>query len=345
MSRKRATSDNQSSPESELNHRVVIRRAIWASVAFAALVAISAAATFALALRGPEETQTPNLAGEELADAVIALQERGLVPQLQLRYFADPSLKGRVVDQEPAAGSVVRAGRRVTLLVSQGAIVESVADYRGERLSDVQAELQSLGIGSDAVLFIDTVSYVFDESDPNTVIEQDPEPGTTLSGPTGLDLVVSRGPDVERTSLPTFLGLGWEDALQILARDGAPFVFTIEEQPTIGPAGVVVGQSPDPGTEVVVGTPVELAIRDVRAVPDGYSFDIFDRTLPQYAVSVELTAVAELPDGEARTIFTMVHPGGRVAFPYELEYGTSIVLYRYDTEVIRFLVRDAEAEG
>jgi hypothetical protein len=107
---------------------------------------------------------------------------------------------------------------------------------------------------------------------------------------------------------------------------------------------VVVGQSPDPGEQVAPETPVELTIRDVRSVPEGEEFGIFDRTLPEYAVSVELSAVAVGPGGESTTLFNMSHPGGRLAFPYRLPYGSTIIVYRFDTEVIRFVVREPESE-
>ncbi len=317
----------------------------WAFVGLFVFLGLSALVAFLLTLRGPEQTQVPDIAGEELVDALVSLQERGLYPQVQLRYHSDPTLRGHIISQNPEPGAVVRAGRRITLLVSQGAVIEEVDDYSGRLFQDVRADLQALGVGGEGVLFIDTISYVFDESPAGTIIGQDPSPGTTLSGSTGLDLIVSRGPDIERVSLPTFLGLDWSDAIQILSRDGIPFLFQLEEQPTIGQEGVVVAQEPEPGSQVAVGTPVALTIRDVRSADDEVQFGLFDRTLPEYAVAVELSAVAVDPEGESTTLFTVVHPGGQIAFPYRLPVGSTIVLYRYDVEVIRHIVRDETVDG
>ncbi|MCG8479959.1 MAG: PASTA domain-containing protein [Spirochaetales bacterium] len=316
----------------------------WAFVGLFVFLGLSALIAFLLTLRGPEQTQVPDIAGEELVDALVSLQERGLYPQVQLRYHSDPTLRGRIISQNPGPGAVVRAGRRITLLVSQGAVIEEVDDYSGRLLQDVQTDLQALGVGGEGILFIDAISYVFDESPVGTIIGQDPSPGTTLSGSTGLDLIVSRGPDIERVSLPTFLGLDWSDAIQILSRDGIPFLFQLEEQPTIGQEGVVVAQEPEPGSQVAVGTPVALTIRDVRRAGEDVEFGLFDRTLPEYAVAVELSAVAVDPEGESATLFSVVHPGGRIAFPYRLPAGSTIVLYRYDVEVIRHIVRDESSE-
>lgn len=281
----------------------------------------------------------PDVSGRELVDALLLLQERGLYPEVQLRYFSDPALKGHVIGQDPEPGTLVRAGRRIGLVVSQGAIIDRIADYRGRTLGDVQTELQTMFPSSEKLLQVGSVTYVFDESAVGTIIEQDPSPDSQFSGATELDFVVSRGPDVDTFSLPSFIGLSWSDAMIILARDDVPFRFMLEEQPTIGQEGVVVGQAPEPGTEVVVGTPVELSIRSLRDVPEDRVFGMFDRTLPEYAVPVELRAEVINPDGEASTLFEMIHPGGRIVFPYLLAAGSNIVLYRYDVEVIRLPVR------
>lgn len=324
--------------------RRFFRFAFWSIVAMFAILSLSALAAFLLSLRGYEETLVPDVAGETVVDALVLLQERGLYPQVQLRYFSDPALKDTVVSQDPEPGALVRVGRRITLVVSQGSIIDEVADFRGRPLAEVQAELQALGARGGRSLVIDSVSYVFDDAAVGTVIEQSPPPGREVTGLTELDLVVSRGPDVERFSLPSFIGLDWEDAIQVLSRDDVPFVFALEEQPSVGPEGVVVSQSPEAATQVTAGTPVELTIRAVREVEDGYVFGVFDRTLPEYAVAVDISVVALGPEGEPTTLFQLTHPGGRIVFPYILEYGSQIVVYRYDTEVIRYVVRDEESE-
>ncbi len=334
------------SPQDESGpERRFFRFAFWSIVAMFAILLLSALAAFLITLRGFEETLVPDVAGEPVVDALVALQERGLYPEVQLRYFTDPALKDRVVSQDPEAGALVRVGRRVTMVISLGSIIEEVEDYRGRILAEVQAELQAIGPQGERTLEIETVSYVYDDAVVGTVIAQDPGPGTEVAGVTRLNLVVSRGPDVERFSLPSFVDLDWRDALQILSRDDVPFVFSLEDQPTVGPAGVVVSQSPEPASQVTPGTPVELAIRDVEQVSEGATFGIFDRTLPEYAVAVDLSVVALGPEGEPATLFQITHPGGRLAFPYELAFGSQIVVYRFDTEVIRYAVREQADEN
>ncbi|MFA7567897.1 MAG: PASTA domain-containing protein [Alkalispirochaeta sp.] len=332
---------NKKQKEELTPDRRYFRITLWAFLALFIILSLSALTGFLLTLRGPSQTQVPDMVADELVDALIKLQERDLFPRIQVRYHSDPTLKGHVIAQEPKAGGIVRGGRRVVLIVSQGAVIEEIADYRGRLLQEVQSELQALGVGGAELIRIEGISYVFNDAPAGTVVEQSPAPGTEITGSTPVSLIVSRGPDVERISLPTFQGLYWADALKILARDNVPFIFRVEELPTIGQEGVIVAQEPEAGSQVFPDTPVQLTIRGVRDIDPGQRFGIFDRTLPEYAVSVELSAIAVGPEGESAPLFNMVHPGGRVAFPYILDVGTTIVLYRYDSEVIRYIVRDS----
>ncbi len=333
-------------PDEHPEHRY-FKITVIALIGVVALTFIAGLATFLLSLRGAEETMVPDVERVELVDALLALQERNLYPQVQLRYFSDPTLKGKVVQQEPAPGTSVRAGKRISIVVSQGAVVDTVGEYVGRNLDDVRSELRTLFSSFDALLTIDDVSYVFDEADPGTILEQDPPAGTELTGPTELDFVVSRGPDVRRQELPAYVGLSWREAVPVLARSDTPFTFTVTEDPDAladAGSGVIVDQSPEPGTEISASTNVQLTMTPGEPEGEENVFGIFDRVLPNYAVAVDLSLLAVRPDGEEVTLLSMVHPGGRIAVPYDEPVGTTLVLYRFDTEVVRTVVRTPNEE-
>lgn len=333
-------------PDEHPEHRY-FKITVLALIGVVALTFIAGLATFLLSLRGAEETMVPDVERVELVDALVSLQERNLYPQIQLRYFSDPTLKGKVVQQEPAPGTSVRAGKRISLVVSQGAVVDTVGEYVGRNLDDVRSELRTLFSSFDAVLTIDDVSYVFDDAEPGTILEQDPPPGTELTGPRELDFVVSRGPDVRRQELPAYVGLNWREAVPVLARSDTPFTFTVTEDPQAlrqNEPGIIVDQTPEPGTEIAGSTNVQLTITPGEASEEDNVFGVFDRTLPSYAVAVDLSLVAVRPDGDEVTLLSMVHPGGRIGVPYDEPVGTTLVLYRFDTEVVRTVVRTPDED-
>ena len=74
------------------------------SVGIILLMIAAGLITFFLTIQSEEQTMVPNLDGVELANALIALEDRALYPAIQLRYSQDPAEKGTVVGQEPVAG-------------------------------------------------------------------------------------------------------------------------------------------------------------------------------------------------------------------------------------------------
>jgi len=315
---------------------------IYTFIGVILLMAAAAATSFLVTLEGPEEIMVPEVRQKELEQALVDLQERRLYGIIRLRYTSDPTLKGQVVEQEPAAGTLVRAGKEVELIVSRGAVVDRVGDYVGRPLDEVRQELQALFTTFDELLRISDVSYVFDSAPVGTVLEQSPEAGTELTGPTELDLVVSRGAAAERIELPSYVGLEYEEAMRLLAGQSIPFIFTVTQDEQEGDPGFVVSQSPPPETEITRGTKVNLRILAPEDLEEDQVFGMFERVLPDYPVPVEMTLQAAAPDGSRRTIFTMRHPGGELAVPFVEEVGSTLILSRYDTEVIRYLVRPPE---
>ena len=71
------------------------------------------------------------------------LQEKSLAPRVEGRISSDDA-KWTVIEQEPAAGTLVKAGRPVLLVVSRGPIVDHVGDYVGRDLDEVRLELQTV---------------------------------------------------------------------------------------------------------------------------------------------------------------------------------------------------------
>ena len=130
--------------QSDTSEERWLKIVILTSVGILILVTLSGLIAFSLVLKGAEQTVVPDVRGKELTEALVVLQDRELYPKLQLRFSTDPSLRGKVIDQRPSVGTVVKAGKRITLVVSKGSVVDRVEDFRGKKLEEVRAHLQSL---------------------------------------------------------------------------------------------------------------------------------------------------------------------------------------------------------
>ncbi|MCX8013486.1 MAG: PASTA domain-containing protein, partial [Rectinema sp.] len=180
-------------------------------VAFALLMllvmALSAVLVFFLALKGEERTMVPDVRRMELPDALVKLQQRELYPRLTLRFTDNPLDRNLVLEQNPPPGSIVKAGRRINLVVSKGAVLDKIEDYSGRTIEDLRLYLQSQTTRNKGLVTIrEPPLYIFDNAAPGTILDQSPKPGTEISGPTVLDLVVSKGPEAKEIVMPALVG-------------------------------------------------------------------------------------------------------------------------------------------
>ncbi|MFW5800390.1 MAG: PASTA domain-containing protein [Spirochaeta sp.] len=316
-------------------------------------VVIIGLSTFFIFLEGEVQTLVPNVTGRPLVEALLELQEKELQAEIQLRYSSDPATKGHILEQNPSEGNLVRAGRSIQLMVSEGAVVDTVTDFIGQNLDEVRAYLRTISATYEPLMRIGSISYVFSDQEPGTVLEQSPAPGTQLDSFTDLDIVVSRGPDISRSPVPRYIGMSYQDALELVISQGRVFEFAFaDSEPNPDrPVGTVTAQSPEPGEEAPERGRVILQIVPEAETEDGSEqdagsgeaddevFDIFYRRLPEYPVRVELTLQLISSDGTIETLVEAQHAGGIFAVPYRATPGDTLVLSRLGTEIVRQVVQ------
>ena len=109
----------------------------------------------------------PDLRGMELADALVRMQERELYPRLSLRFTNNPQDKNTILEQDPLPGVIVKAGRRIKLTVSRGAVLDEIDNYIGKNIDAVKLELLSLFSSTQALVSIrEPPVYRFDDAEP-----------------------------------------------------------------------------------------------------------------------------------------------------------------------------------
>lgn len=329
--------DSLSVQADDPKERIYFRRSmILIGTTFLAMLLFFAGAFF-LAVRGAEKTVVPEIINKDLTEAMVILQERELYPRVQAKFTGNPSDKGMVITQDPEPGLYVKAGRRVTVTVSKGAVVDNVEDYVGMSITEVRARLASLFSTFDPLLIIsEPVTYVYHDSEAGTVISQSPEPGTELGrDPEDLILVVSRG-DLDRpVVVPDMSEYNADNAMRALARIPIPFIFEEASVEAVGYVPRVIGQTPAAESEIAAGGGITLRFSPPASWPQDSRYGMFDYTLPRYAVPVRLELKVREPGAEDRTLFSMPHSGGRLSFPYILPIGSSVIAEINGEEVIR----------
>jgi serine/threonine-protein kinase len=95
---------------------------------------------------GPAPRPIPNdLKGKSYDDAANELKALGLVP-VRVDDYSDDVQTGQVFATDPAAGTPVAVGGKVTVKVSKGTATVTVPDVRGQSVDQATATLQQAGL-------------------------------------------------------------------------------------------------------------------------------------------------------------------------------------------------------
>ena len=288
---------------------------------------------FFATVRRPEQVMVPNVVGKELASALLEMQAKELYPKIQLRYTDNPDDAGKILVQNPDAGAIVKAGRRINLTVSRGVIVDHVGDYVGQNFDDVKINLQTMFTGSTKPLIV-LAEPVFkpDTSAAGTVIAQTPAADTPISNPVTVKLVVSSGDNFSSTRVPNIVGMNFSSLMKVLSTSKVVFEFTETDADKAiynskdDSVGIVVSQESSEKEYVPNYTHVKAEIALPRKNVNGKVYGLFTANLPNYPYAVDMTLEDVGSDGITETVVSMKHNGGKVTIPYFAERGNELVL-------------------
>jgi beta-lactam-binding protein with PASTA domain len=222
----------------------------------------------------------PMVVGQSLADATLAIEG---IDELTVgsvtEVYDDAVPAGVVISQDPVGGTVVLIGSTVDLVVSLGRPI----------VPDVVGQTEAAAIV--AIEAVDDLTALVTREYHNTVplgdvASQDPAPGTAVNIGSIVNIVVSLG----RPVVPDVVGLDEADAVsQIDAIEGLTAAVARQYHNTV-PAGIVISQEPAGGTDVDVGTTVDIVVSSGRpVVPNVVGMDAADANTAIEAID-DLTA-------------------------------------------------------
>jgi beta-lactam-binding protein with PASTA domain len=297
------------------------------------LMVVAGLSAFLLSLRGAEQTMVPDVRSMELAQALVKLQEKELYPRVSLRFTDNPLDQGTIVDQSPAAGTIVKAGRRIALTVSRGAVVKKVENFVGQDLNEAKIHLQSLFAGTKPLLSVkEPPVYVFDKAPAGTILEQKPLPETEIAGATPLELIVSRGPEKAQVRVPDLMGLSIDDVLLQVEKTDLVVNFSMRAASRSERAGAVVSETPTAGSMIAPTARVSITITTPNTDKDEVA-GVFSRDLPEYPYALKVSLESIGPSGVRTPLLTVNHPGGSFTAPYVLPSGDFLELSVLDRPV------------
>jgi len=211
-----------------------------------------AAASMRLALRA-REVQVPDLTNRTANEATAIAADSGLTVKVdELRRPDAKVAAGRVVAQEPAAGSIARRQRSLKVWLSAGQRATSMPALAGDSERTAQLRLAQDGLALASISEIRSPDYPSD-----VVLAQEPPP---KSSGTRVALLVNRGDRGISYVMPDLIGVNGDRAAEILRQRGFR-VAVVGSMPYPGvAAGIVIRQSPQAGFQIAAGEPISLEV-------------------------------------------------------------------------------------
>ena len=214
---------------------------------------------FSSLFKEPVTYQVPNLDGMTLSEIYA---DRSIVSVFHVIegdpiYNEDYEL-GEVVKQIPAAGTTVKeTNLTITIRINTEETVEEL------RMPDVMNwdQRQALTLLQDEMGLV--VNQEYEASDTVTegfVMRYTPIEGTLCNPGDEVTIVISLGPDVEKTTVPLVEGLTLDAAQQLLIDFELVPGNVSEIHSEVVPAGTVILQSTKAYTEVPIGSTVNLQV-------------------------------------------------------------------------------------
>ena len=206
---------------------------------------------------GVPKVAVPSLVGQQSTDAVGALKDAHLTPDVHEVPSSKPT--GEVTAQDPPPGTKQPEGSPVRINVSKGPTPVSVPSVVGEPIATATSTLQAQG-------FKVSPTYV-DSSEPaNNVISQTPAAGDSAGKGSVVSLTVSNGPKTSTVPDVTSLDLGSaEQTLHDSGFNARGIVY--QDTPDPNSDGLVLSQAPVGGTQLKPGGNVTLTVGRYTATP------------------------------------------------------------------------------
>ena len=262
----------------------------------------------------PDMVGKPLLQGLDLlAAANLGVRKTGAEPNNTMP-------PGTVLRQIPPAGSQVREGKIIRVVLSQGGESAFVPDVSGQTLRAAEITLRSNFLSLGEIRAQPSLKYPKD-----IVISQDPAPRSVVPQNALVHLTVSDGPPQNGVLLmPDFTGKTWDD-VQNWAKGAGMNVSKDDDPNSTLPAGSVVKQDLAPDAVLEPGATAKFTISsNAKAAPAASaSGKQFHFEVPQGGSAKQFSFVLVDSFGTRELWRGELEPGSKHDIPLPDKIGTS----------------------
>ena len=196
----------------------------------------------------------PNFLGINIEKAKISADEIG-IKLLEIDSDYSNYDEGIIFEQNYNEGASIKKGSEVSVKVSKGFLKYDMPDLKGkEEKEAVKILNDELGIDPD-------ISYEFDEKiETGFIINQFPESGEKITVNSEIQLIVSKGEEFKKVSVPNIVGQTQNNAKKSLESKGLILGTITKTESEKVEAGKVITQTIKAGTEVAKNSVVDIVV-------------------------------------------------------------------------------------
>ncbi|HVC08815.1 MAG TPA: PASTA domain-containing protein [Elusimicrobiota bacterium] len=263
----------------------------------------------------------PDLKGHSLTDALSELSPLDLGLREKSMEFDSSVPIGSILRQDPSADSIVREGKIINVVVSEGGQAEIAPSLAGLPLRNAEMLLRENELGLGEVQ--EAYSLRFDKG---LVMGQDPKEESSVEKNSLVNVTLSAGmPPVGVILMPDFNRKNAAQA-QIWGEKDGINVAVSSDPTSLFPYGVVLTQTPDPDTVLQSGATVSFVISGrLGSAPLSRGMRMFSYRIPKGGAAESLLRVVVQDKYGEREVFNGLRRAGqRVAVPIEEPAGVTV---------------------
>ncbi len=288
------------------------RSYLWAWIlGFVALLVVAGVGTWYYVAARP--LTVPDVTGKLGPEAVQSLNDAGLTLGETSETPTSSAAPGVVIDQKPAAGTTLKPGEMVSIVMAAPPESSAVPNVTGQQQEQAQAALAQARLGS---VVVETYNAT---ASAGVVVSQIPSAGVEMVPGATVALAVSKGAEPAQVTVPKLTGLTEQDAATLLSsnelRGAAYRALTASVT-----AGEVASQTPAPGSRVAPNTTVQYLVSTGKgsvtvSVPDTVGMKSADaqKKLKDAGLKVETKAVPNKTVAKDKVTSQMPLAGSKVA--------------------------------
>ncbi len=205
--------------------------------------------------RHGDEFPLPDFSNQTVVEAALKLDDLHLNYEVASSEFAPGKPKGVILTQFPTPGTKVKEDRLIKFVISAGEKLVTIPNMAGQSVRQAMLDLETSG------LKLGEIAWAFSDTLPERVVVFSyPASGTDIPLGSPVNLMVNRGRASNFTYMPQVSGLPLTEATKRIEDKTLKVgVVTYRTDENYLPE-TVLEQSEAPGTELDVGTEIDLVV-------------------------------------------------------------------------------------